>query len=347
MDTISKKDKRLVAVFGATGHTGRFVVAELSRRGMTPVAIVRDPEALKVTGFSSPEVIRRPAIINDTASLDDALKGAHAVINCAGPFIDTADAIAGAALRAGIHYLDVCAEQASAKKTLETFDANARQAGVAVVPSMAFYGGLADLMVTAVLKDWNSADSVEIMMGLNSWHPTRGTRNTIDRIGQNSAPRMVVTGGKFTPLPAAPAQKDWRFPAPIGEQTLVELPFSEIILISRHVKTDELHNYLSNLAVKDVLDPSTPAPKAADEHGRSPQRFIVEVVVTRGRESRRATVQGRDIYAISAPLICEAAERLLAGRFSSPGAHAPGEIFDAGEVLTALGHDSTFELAAA
>ena len=139
MNTISKKDKRLVAVFGATGHTGRFVVAELSRRGMTPVAIARDPEALKVAGFSSPELIRRPAIINDTASLDDALKGAHAVINCAGPFIDTADAIAGAALRAGIHYLDVCAEQTSAKKTLETFDANARQSGCR---RRSFYGVL-------------------------------------------------------------------------------------------------------------------------------------------------------------------------------------------------------------
>ena len=74
-------------MFGATGHTGRFVVAELSHRGMTPVAIARDPEALKAADFSSPEVIRRAALINDTASLDDALKGVHAVINCAGPFI--------------------------------------------------------------------------------------------------------------------------------------------------------------------------------------------------------------------------------------------------------------------
>src|SRR2546427_191442 len=85
------------------------------------------------------------------------------------------------------------------------------RSGVAVVASMAFYGGLADMMVTAALKDWNSADSVEIMMGLDGWHPTRGTRNTIDRIGQNPAPRMIITDGKFTPLLAVPAQKDWRF----------------------------------------------------------------------------------------------------------------------------------------
>ena len=36
----------VVAVFGAGGHTGRFVVAELQRRGIVPIAIARDAAAL-------------------------------------------------------------------------------------------------------------------------------------------------------------------------------------------------------------------------------------------------------------------------------------------------------------
>ena len=35
-------NKPVVVVFGATGHTGRFVIAELLRREMTPIAIARD-----------------------------------------------------------------------------------------------------------------------------------------------------------------------------------------------------------------------------------------------------------------------------------------------------------------
>jgi len=66
-------------------------------------------------------------------------------------------------------------------KTLEKFDEPARKAGVAVVPAMAFYGGFADLMVTSVLDDWVTVDSIEILMGIDSWHPTQGTRNTIAR----------------------------------------------------------------------------------------------------------------------------------------------------------------------
>ena len=36
------QSKPAVAVYGASGHTGRFVVKELGRRGFTPIAIGRD-----------------------------------------------------------------------------------------------------------------------------------------------------------------------------------------------------------------------------------------------------------------------------------------------------------------
>jgi len=78
--------------------------------------------------------------------------------------------------------------------------------------------------------------------------------------------------------------------------------------------------------------------------GRSVQNFVVEVVVTRGKERRRAIARGRDGYAVTAPLACEAVECLLKGKFPA-GAHAPGEIFEAEELLTALGPDhATFEV---
>lgn len=111
-------NKPVVAVFGATGHTGRFVIAELLRREMTPIAIAR--KALSEAEFPE-KVVRRQATVDDAALLNQALHGAQAVINCAGPFIDTADAIASAALRAEVHYVDVCAEQISASKTLEKY----------------------------------------------------------------------------------------------------------------------------------------------------------------------------------------------------------------------------------
>jgi len=330
-----------VAVFGAAGHTGRFVVAELRRRGIVPIAVGRDASALDAH-FSEDETLRRRASVDDSASLDRALAGAQAVINCAGPFLDTAGPVADAALRAGIHYLDVSAEQASARALLDGFDGAARDAGIVVLPAVGFYGGFADLLVTAALGGWENADAIAVMIGLDSWHPTRGTRITGER---NIARRMVVAGGRLAPLPSPAAETHWTFGEPLGRQAMVEVPFSEIILIERHVKTVEVHTYLSSIALRDVRDPVTPAPLPADATGRSPQRFAVEAIVTRGGETRRAAARGRDIYAFSAPLVCEVAERLLKGEFTRAGAHAPGAILDARNVLTALAPDHlTFDM---
>ncbi|WP_018239751.1 saccharopine dehydrogenase NADP-binding domain-containing protein [Ensifer sp. BR816] len=334
-----------VAVFGATGHTGRFVVAELLRRGLRPIAIARNAEALAAANFREPDALNRLATVDDEGSLIRALDGAAAVINCAGPFLDTADALAAAAVKSGVHYLDVSAEQMSVRGTLEKFDASARQAGIAVVPGMGFYGGFTDLLVTAAMGDWKSADSIDVMIGLDSWHPTRGTRVTGAR---NTAQRMVITDGRLSPLALPSAQKHWDFGGPLGRQLVSEMPFSEIVLISQHVKTSELHTYLSAVALSDVRDKATPAPQAADATGRSAQRFVVDVVARRDGASRRAVARGRDIYAFSAPLVCEVVEHLSRPGFDHPGAHAPGAVLDAEEVLAGLEPDHlAFEISAA
>src|SRR6202453_3592139 len=120
--------KPTVAVFGAYGHTGRFVVAELRRRGWTPIVSGRDAGKLAVLAAADTDLESRPASIDDPASIDRALAGAAAVINCAGPFLDTAEPLVAAALRARVHYLDITAEQASALAIFERFAAAARNA---------------------------------------------------------------------------------------------------------------------------------------------------------------------------------------------------------------------------
>ena len=107
-----------VAVFGAYGHTGRFVVAELRDRGFVPLLAGRDAGQLRALAASHPGLDVRPASVDDPASLDRALAGAAAVINCAGPFAATAAPVIEAALRAGIPYVDVAAE---IEANLDTF----------------------------------------------------------------------------------------------------------------------------------------------------------------------------------------------------------------------------------
>ena len=152
-----------VAVLGAGGHTGSFVVAELRRRGMTPIPCGR------------------------ATDLDLALRDAEAVINCARPFAATAAPVIESAIRAGIPYLDVTAEL---EVVTDTFACNA-EAGIPIVPAVAFYGGLADLLATAAMGDWPVADRLTIAYALSSWRPTPGTRATTAVPRRRRAPHRV------------------------------------------------------------------------------------------------------------------------------------------------------------
>lgn len=326
-------DRKAVAVYGATGHTGRFVVAELARRGVGAIRIGRDAARLAESGTRD-AAPSRVAAIDDPAALDAALRGADAVINCAGPYLDTALPLADAALRARIPYLDLTAEQPSVLALAEHADARARAAGVTVVPAAAFYGGLADLLVTAVVDPRKPIDRVDIATGLDSWHPTRGTRVTGER---NRAVRLVQKDGKPTPVPSTARERVWPFPPPIGSVDVTLLPFSEVMTLSRHLRIDTIESWLATLALRDVRDAATPPPEPTDALGRSAQQFAMDAIVVQDGTTHRVTASGRDIYAVSAPIIVEAAVRLMTGKAAvSGGVRSLGELFDARDFLAAL-----------
>src|SRR5688572_1289366 len=90
-----------VLVNGATGHTGRFVVDELLRRGLTPVLAGRSAERLAAVVQRHAGLEHRVVVLDDPGALHRSLADLGAVINCAGPFLDTAATLALAAVEAG------------------------------------------------------------------------------------------------------------------------------------------------------------------------------------------------------------------------------------------------------
>ncbi|MDQ3133893.1 MAG: saccharopine dehydrogenase NADP-binding domain-containing protein [Acidobacteriota bacterium] len=329
---------RTVAVYGAYGHTGRFVVSELRKRGWTPILSGRDADKLNAIGAAHSGVDLRPASVDDPSSLDRALVGAAAVINCAGPFAMTSAPVIEAALRARIPYLDVAAEIEVVAATFEQYADRAREAGIVIVPAMAFYGGLGDLLATAAMGDWPAADEICVAYGLSNWKPTLGTRATTQVSKQRRGGQRIVFSNRRMEFRTDDAPiVDWTFPEPIGKQQVVgEFTMADSVTIPRHLSTPEIRSYMTVAAVKDLSDPDLSPPAAADESGRSSQMFLVEVVVRSGSAERRAAASGRDIYAISAPLVVEATERVVSGRSNKTGVAAAGEAFDARDFLRSL-----------
>lgn len=337
---------RTVAVYGAYGHTGRFVVAELLDRGFVPVLSGRDPVKLRALAASYPGLDARPAAADDPAALDRALAGAAAVLNCAGPFATTAAPVIEAALRAGIPYLDVAAEIEASHDIFTRFADRAAAAGTLVVPSMAFFGGLGDLLVTAAMGDWTSADEAHVAYGLSNWHPTAGTRGAGVVSRQRRAGRRVVyTGGRLTYRTDAPPAQKWNFPEPMGIRSVIgEFSMADIVTVPSHLAVPEVRTYMTAEAAGQVSAPDTPEPSAVDGSGRSAQTFLVDVRVRSGGAERRAAVSGRDIYAVTAPLVVEAVQRVLTGGIRTVGVASAGAVFDAPAFLRALSAHLTLQL---
>ncbi|WP_336319892.1 saccharopine dehydrogenase family protein [Streptomyces lavendofoliae] len=339
------ESNKTVAVYGAYGHTGRFVVAELTRRGFVPVLVGRDADRLKDLAYET-GLDARPAPVDDPVALDRALAGAAAVINCAGPFATTAAPVIEAALRAGVPYLDVAAEIEANADTFARFAERAADARAVIVPAMAFFGGFGDLLVTAAMGDWTGADEAHVAYGLSHWHPTAGTRSAGAVSRQRRGGRRVrYANGRLEHRDDAAPTQQWDFPAPLGPRPVIaEFTMADVVTVPSHLPIPEVRTYMTVEAARDVVAEDAPAPTAVDEQGRSAQTFLVDVVVRSGGEQRRAVARGQDIYAVTAPLVVEAVDRVLSGRTRAVGVASAGKIFDAPGFLRALSPHIALEL---
>ena len=306
-----------IVVYGATGHTGRFVVEELLRQNLPAAVSGRNGSAL-TQQWGNLDV--RPAAVDDPYALDRALQDAAAVINCAGPFATTAEPLIEAAARQRIPYVDVAAEIEANVATL------ARHSSTPVVPAMAFYGGLGDLLATAIADE---PALVHVAYGLSSWHPTPGTR-VAGRVSHDrrAGRRVRYADGRLQYHDDPPVQQDWSFPEPLGKRRVIaEFSMADIVTISSHLAVPEVRTYMTLEAAGDLAAPDTPAPPRDSD-----QNFVVDVRIG----DRRATATGKDFYAISAPLAVGAVRRILAGETRAAGVASAGAMFDAVEFLKDL-----------
>lgn len=147
-----------VVVFGATSVTGRQVAAYLDRRlagsQLRWAAAARDPAKLERTlaevGVQAPETIA--ADVSDRGSLRAMAARARVVLNLVGPYTRLATPVISACIEGGAGYVDLTGEIPFVRRTIDAFDAAAREAGVKVVQTCGFEALPPDLGV-ALARD--------------------------------------------------------------------------------------------------------------------------------------------------------------------------------------------------
>jgi short subunit dehydrogenase-like uncharacterized protein len=123
-------------IYGATGFVGDLVAHEAVKSGLRPILAGRNASGVAaVAGALGLDY--RVFDLADASAIDEALGSAAVVLNCAGPYVHTAQLVADACLRTGRHYLDFTGE-ISVLEGLATHDAAAKERGTMLMPAVGF-----------------------------------------------------------------------------------------------------------------------------------------------------------------------------------------------------------------
>ena len=325
-----------LAVLGATGYTGRLVLAEARRAGLPLRLVGRRRAALEA--LAQPGEAVHVADARDEGALREAFDGAAVVVSAAGPFLGLGFAPVAAAIAAGAHYLDTSGEQRWVRLVHERFAGRASERGVVVIPAFGFDYVPGDLAARLAAEQVEGAlDELVVAYSVKGVRTSRGTRRTMAAVMQQG--QMAWQSGRLVPSRFGATTRKVRFP--FGERTVVEWGGAEPVTVPRHTDVRDVRSYLRAPAVAaqtgrfgklvaPLLRLSTLAgPEGPGENGRRESRFIVLAEARGAAGSGRSVLSGSDPYGLTALLLVRGAEALSAGEARGAGVLAPAEAFDA------------------
>jgi short subunit dehydrogenase-like uncharacterized protein len=351
-----------VAVYGATGYTGRLVAGELQRRGAEFVLAGRSAEKLDALAAELGSGARTAAVsLDDPAGLRELLEPCTAVIACAGPFVRHGEPVLAAAVETGTHYLDTTGEQPYIQMVFERYGEAAARAGAVLVPAMGFDYVPGDMIAALTAAGMGPLQEIVLAYSVRGFGASRGTmRSALEILGGGD---VEYRDGAWRPARQRVDRGTWDFPAPVGTKRMIHYPAGEQITVPHHVDTRTVSTLLSAATMMPSarLAPAAPVvmplmrlamrtpirrgadamiarlPEGPGEDARRASRFMIVCEARAGGTRRRGTVTGSDVYGLTAATIVRGALLASASDYEARGALAPAQAFDPAEFLFELG----------
>lgn len=306
-------------IYGATGYTGR-MAATLSRDlGLAPVLAGRKVDQLN-------ELALELGLVCHVFSLDDELSVRHALedidvlLNCAGPFVDTAGKLMNACLQTGTHYLDIAAELDS-YQLAEQRSEEAVKAGVMLLPgcggSVAMLGSLAARALERV------TDPVSLRIALHvSGAMSRGSAISAS---QNLTTQCLMRKDGVLTSRDSSELRDFNFGSYQASCFPVTLPDLITIAHLTGIRDIETYVHVSGSAFPD--GDLTMLPAGPDAQAREINRYQATVeILRRDGATTRAVLDTVNGYTFTPLAAVEAARRVLAGEIRA-GFQTPVGLF--------------------
>lgn len=185
-------------IYGATGYTGALIAREAVRQGQRPVLAGRNQDAVQAIAAELGLDHRIFPLDSETAVLD-GLQDIDTVLNCAGPFSQTAKPLVNASLKAGTHYLDITGE-AGVFEELAARDRDAKSAKIVVLPGVGFDVVPSDCLAVHLKRRLPTANRLTLAFR-STGRLSRGTMLTaLERLNEGG---LVRANGILTKVPTA------------------------------------------------------------------------------------------------------------------------------------------------
>jgi len=347
-----------IAVYGATGYTGRLVAAELAAAGadFTIAGRSRDKlEALAAELGGAPTVEFVP--LDDAVALRALIEPCAAVIACAGPFATHGEPMVRTAAEAGTHYLDTTGEQGFMKRVFDEFGPTAEKSGAVMITGMGFDYVPGDMIASLTAEGMGPLEEISLNYAVSGFGPSRGTARTA--LGQIAGKDVQWLEGQYVPGDSSISRGKFDFGGEIGVQRMTRYPAGEHVTVPRHVETRTVRTALTAsttspiaigapvlmtglaAAIRTPLSRGFDAvvnrlPEGPTEARRRAARFTIVCDARAGARRRRGVIRGEDIYGMTARAIAAGALRCAAPGFDKSGALAPSQAFEPAGFLPEL-----------
>jgi len=225
-------------VFGGAGIEGSYAVNCLTTHDKISEIVIADIDVSRGTMISGKHEKTRflKTDVTNQQSLSSAFNGADVVVNCVGPFYKFAPPILKNSIAKGIPYVDICDDYDMTEELLDTFDKDAKDAGVTCIVGLGASPGITNIMAKFASEQLTKTKDITVCV-------TRGlTEEAGGAIPYHMfhcwlGPVPVYKNGQFTKgMGLTDGAEPIIFPEPFGVGKVYYFGHPETVTLPRYIK---------------------------------------------------------------------------------------------------------------
>ncbi|WP_016888831.1 saccharopine dehydrogenase family protein [Mycobacteroides abscessus] len=223
-------------IYGANGYTGALIAQRAVDDGELPVLAGRNGEAVSA-------LARRLGLpyevfdLDDTATVDRALKDIDVVAHCAGPFSTTALPMVHACLRSRTHYVDLTGE-VDVFESIYALHDRAVAVGVTLVPGVGFDVVPTEYLAVSLAHALPSATHIDIALVSRGGFSPGTLKTGIEGIRRGG---RIRRGGQLVPVRLG--HRSRRIRLANSEVTVHSVPLGDISAAFRSTGIPNITNF--------------------------------------------------------------------------------------------------------